>query len=166
MEGEGDVLSAHPSTRASSSPARPFFRKTSQRQSRLPGRRLRAIIKELLPPLSFQVTCSLKHLGFTRHCRVVFLRLHEAFVFRNDCNFRKLPVVAPSGGRIDIRTWFSCGEHDFFPKNFLHSCLFRASPARLFTSPRICRAILSGASSSPNRAGDLQKCFPYPSGGG
>jgi isocitrate dehydrogenase kinase/phosphatase len=61
----------------------------------------------------------LKNFGVTRHGRVVFYDYDELCLL-NSCNFRAIPLARDDYEELAPEPWFSVGENDIFPEEFLH----------------------------------------------
>jgi len=61
----------------------------------------------------------LKNFGVTRHGRVIFYDYDE-IEFMTDMNFRHIPVAMTTEQEMASEPWYSIGDFDVFPEEFVH----------------------------------------------
>jgi isocitrate dehydrogenase kinase/phosphatase len=76
-------------------------------------------IKDLAATNIFPGDMLLKNFGVTRHGRVVFYDYDE-LSFLSECNFRKMPQPRSHYEELSDEPWFTVGENDIFPEEFLY----------------------------------------------
>jgi isocitrate dehydrogenase kinase/phosphatase len=76
-------------------------------------------IKDLAAANIFPGDLLLKNFGVTRHGRVVFYDYDEVCLL-TDCVFRRMPPATNSDDELDDQPWFSVGDADVFPEEFVH----------------------------------------------
>jgi len=79
-------------------------------------------IKDLAKTNIFPGDMLLKNFGVTRHGRVVFYDYDELCLL-SECNFRHIPRapnLADLDENFDAEKWFTIGEKDIFPTEFIH----------------------------------------------
>ena len=76
-------------------------------------------IKDLAAANIFPGDLLLKNFGVTRHGRVVFYDYDEVCLL-TDCVFRRMPPATNPDDELDDQPWFSVGDADVFPEEFVH----------------------------------------------
>jgi isocitrate dehydrogenase kinase/phosphatase len=75
-------------------------------------------IKDMAVANIFPGDLLLKNFGVTRHGRVIFYDYDE-IEFMTDINFRHIPEPMTPEQEMAAEPWYSIGEHDVFPEEFL-----------------------------------------------
>jgi len=120
-------------------------------------------IRDLAATNIFTGDLLLKNFGVSRHGRVIFYDYDELALL-TECTFRELPTPRSDEDELAAEPWFSVGEHDVFPEEFVP---FLLPPGRLrdvfldhhadLLDPRWWRAV-----QERQRAGELVETYPYP----
>ncbi|CAA9339272.1 MAG: Isocitrate dehydrogenase phosphatase/kinase, partial [uncultured Gemmatimonadaceae bacterium] len=120
-------------------------------------------IRDLAATNIFTGDLLLKNFGVSRHGRVIFYDYDELALL-TECTFRELPTPRSDEDELSAEPWFSVGEHDVFPEEFVP---FLLPPGRLrdvfldhhadLLDPRWWRAV-----QERQRAGELVETYPYP----
>lgn len=76
-------------------------------------------IKDMAVANIFPGDLLLKNFGVTRHGRVIFYDYDEV-EFMTDMNFRHIPEPMTLEQEMASEPWYSIGEHDVFPEEFIH----------------------------------------------
>jgi isocitrate dehydrogenase kinase/phosphatase len=76
-------------------------------------------IKDMAATNIFPGDMLLKNFGVTRHGRVVFYDYDELALL-SECNFRKIPQARSHYEELSDEPWFTVGENDIFPEEFLY----------------------------------------------
>jgi isocitrate dehydrogenase kinase/phosphatase len=76
-------------------------------------------IKDMAATNIFPGDMLLKNFGVTRHGRVVFYDYDELSLL-TDCNFRIMPQARSHEEELSDEPWFTVGENDIFPQEFLY----------------------------------------------
>jgi isocitrate dehydrogenase kinase/phosphatase len=120
-------------------------------------------IKDLAASNIFPGDLLTKNFGLTRRGRVVFYDYDE-LCFLTDCNFRDLPQPKTYEEEMAAEPWFSVGENDIFPEEFLNFLAFpkKALEVLLDQHGELFRAEFWRAIQQKLRAGELPEIFPYP----
>jgi isocitrate dehydrogenase kinase/phosphatase len=122
-----------------------------------------AAIKDLAATNIFTGDLLLKNFGVSRHGRVIFYDYDELALL-TDCRFRRLPQATSDEDELSAEPWFSVGEHDIFPEEFVP---FLLPPGRLRDVFLDAHADLLDpawwqAVQARQHAGELVDTFPYP----
>jgi isocitrate dehydrogenase kinase/phosphatase len=120
-------------------------------------------IKDLAAANIFPGDLLLKNFGVSRHGRVIFYDYDELALL-TECSFRHIPQATSDDDELSAEPWFSVGEHDIFPEEFVP---FLLPPGRLrdvfldahgdLLDPAWWRGV-----QERQRAGELVDTFPYP----
>jgi len=161
MEG-GDVIIAHAYVERRLRPLNLFFRENETEAIAAAGRDYGQSIKDLAASNIFPGDLLTKNFGVTRHGRVVFYDYDE-LCFLTDCHFRKMPEARTPEEEIAAEPWFSVGENDIFPEEFLQFLAFpKSALAALLEHHReIFSADFWRAIQHQIRAGEIPEVFPY-----
>ena len=76
-------------------------------------------IKDMAAANIFPGDLLLKNFGVTRHGRVIFYDYDE-IEFMTDINFRAIPEAMTPEQEMASEPWYSIGQHDVFPEEFIH----------------------------------------------
>ncbi len=76
-------------------------------------------VKDLIKTNIFPGDLLLKNFGVTRHGRVVFYDYDELTLL-TACNFRKMPQATNFEDELFAEGWFTPGDNDIFPEEFVH----------------------------------------------
>jgi isocitrate dehydrogenase kinase/phosphatase len=122
-----------------------------------------AAIKDLAATNIFTGDLLLKNFGVSRHGRVIFYDYDELALL-TECRFRRLPQATSDEDELSAEPWFSVGEHDIFPEEFVP---FLLPPGRLRDVFLDAHADLLDpawwqAVQARQHAGELVDTFPYP----
>ena len=119
-------------------------------------------IKDLAASNIFPGDLLTKNFGLTRRGRVVFYDYDE-LCFLTDCNFRDMPEARSYEEEIAAEPWFSVGEHDIFPEEFLNFLAFPKTARKALLErhgdlfhPEFWRKVQEKL-----RSGELPEIFPY-----
>jgi isocitrate dehydrogenase kinase/phosphatase len=120
-------------------------------------------IKDLAAANIFPGDLLLKNFGVSRHGRVIFYDYDELAML-TDCHFRSLPAPRSIDDELAAEPWFSVGEHDIFPEEFMPFLLPPGHLRDVFLDAH--RDLLDPAWWCAVRdrveAGELVDTFPYP----
>ncbi len=120
-------------------------------------------IKDMAAANIFPGDLLLKNFGVTRHGRVIFYDYDE-IEFMTDMNFRAIPEPRTPEQEMAAEPWYSVGERDVFPEEFIR---FISSDAHLIRSLRQRHGELFDpaywqAVQQDIRARRYRDVFPYP----
>lgn len=157
-----DVIIAHAYVERRLRPLNLFLRENEPEAIAAAGRDYGQSIKDLAASNIFPGDLLTKNFGVTRHGRVVFYDYDE-LCFLTDCHFRKLPEARTPEDEMAAEPWFSVGENDIFPEEFLQFLAFpKPALAALLEGHReIFRADFWRAIQRQIRAGEIPEVFPY-----
>ncbi|MHB1263935.1 MAG: bifunctional isocitrate dehydrogenase kinase/phosphatase [Gemmatimonadaceae bacterium] len=120
-------------------------------------------IRELAASNIFTGDLLLKNFGVSRHGRVIFYDYDELAAL-DACNFRHMPPPRSDDDELAAEPWYSVGEHDVFPEEFIP---FLVPPGRLrdvFLEAH--RDLLDAewwrAMQERVKGGEVPDTFPYP----
>ena len=161
MDGD-DVIISHAYVERRLRPLNLFFQENEAEAIATAGRDYGQSIKDLAASNIFPGDLLTKNFGVTRHGRVVFYDYDE-LCFLTDCNFRKMPEAQTPEEEVAAEPWFSVGEGDIFPEEFLQFLAFPkpALSALLEHHRDIFKADFWHAIQSQIRAGEILEVFPY-----
>lgn len=115
---EDEVVVAHAYVERWVTPLDIYLRLRSETEARAAIIDYGRAIKDLAASNIFPGDMLLKNFGVTRHGRVVFYDYDELRPL-TDCNFRHFPTAANYEDELSDEPWFSIGERDIFPEEFL-----------------------------------------------
>jgi isocitrate dehydrogenase kinase/phosphatase len=120
-------------------------------------------IKDLAAANIFAGDLLLKNFGVTRHGRVVFYDYDELAPL-TDCRFRTFPEPRSPDDELAAEPWFSVGDHDVFPEEFVSFMVPNGPLHDAFTAVHgdLLERDWWRAVQERVRNGELVDTFPYP----
>jgi len=120
-------------------------------------------LREMAEANIFAGDLLLKNFGVTRQGRVVFYDYDE-ICYLTDINFRVMPPAPTLDDEMRAEPWFSVGDSDVFPEEFLTFVLSRGRQRELFLEYHgdLTRADTWTAIQARVREGQQREVVPYP----
>jgi isocitrate dehydrogenase kinase/phosphatase len=119
-------------------------------------------IKDMAATNIFPGDMLLKNFGVTRHGRVVFYDYDELALL-SECNFRKIPQARSHYEELSDEPWFTVGENDIFPEEFLYFLGLKGELRALFVEQHsdLFEADFWHQIQARINAGGIIDIFPY-----